>query len=395
MATEEYTQPRPAEQLVRQAEQAGVRAGRAYAAVVSGLTAPIRKPATPTWHWRLAHRAGSGLRAAVDHGVDGLERRARTAPARLLDGLKRLFKAGKDVEWRALTGRASATAFVGWWGWTWAADAGMSGRLIVWAAAGIGLVVVYVAGSEPAKRSLTRREKAQQNSAVRALLTSINTMLQTAPGLHLADLADQITGRSQALGTPVKASVASLRALLEPLGVPIRPQLALGEHNRPGIHAGDWRVWIARHQTPATPSRVGEEKAPTREGALPPAEIAAETFPLDPPKPQVTEGGLEISVRDLGQDEPSGEGLPAPYTDDQLQLLNHVRTAIGTARGAHLRDILTTAQTAGDATGWTVTRLRRELEALDIRVEDKLWLNGGNTRGVLATSLPTTGEETL
>lgn len=387
MATEGIDHTHPA-------EQAGVLVGRAYASAVSALVAPVRKSATPTLHWRLAHRAGSACREAAGRGMDAGERRVRTAPKRLMDGLKRLFRASRGTEWRKLGGRAGMAAFVGWWGWTWATSSGVSPRLIVGAMAGAGLIALYAAGSEPAERPVTRRERARQYRAARALLRALDRMLAEQPGLHLADLAQQITARSQTLGRPVTHTAASLRALLEPLGVPIRSQLLLDGVNRPGIHAGDWRVWITRHEAPAVPSRVGEEEPPTREEPLPPAERGTEEAALGEANPQVSDSGLEISVRDLGQDGPSGEGLRAPYTSAQLRLLEHVRTAIGTARGAHLRDILTTAQKAGDATGWTVTRLRRELELLDIQVEEKLWLNGGNTRGVLATSLPTHGEET-
>lgn len=388
MTVEEYTPSHPA-------EQAGVLVGRAYTAAVSALVAPVRKSATPTWHWRLAYRAGSAVREMAERGVDGVERRIRTAPKRLVDGLKRLFRAAVGAGVRQLGARVGGVAFGGWWAWSWATSSGISPRLALWAAAGVGLVVVYAAGSEPAKRPVTRRERARQLRAVRALLRALDRMLAEAPGLHLADLAQQITARSQALGRPVTHTAASLRALLEPLGVPIRPQIDLGGVNRPGIHAGDWRAWIAHHQTQARPSRGGGEEAPTREEPLPSRGSGPEAPLLEAADPQVAAGDLEISGRDLGQDEPSGEGLRAPYTSAQLRLLEHVRTAIGTARGTHLRDILTTAQTAGDATNWSVTRLRRELETLGITVEEKLWLNGGNTRGVLATSLPTTDEETL
>lgn len=399
MSTQEMLRPHPG-------EQAGVLIGRAYAAAVRGLAAPIRRPATPTWHWRAAHRAGTAVRAVGACGVDAVERRARTAPRRLVDGLKRLSWAAWGASWKVRGSRAGTVGFLGWWGWTWAAQAGMSPRPLLWAAAGTGLLATYAAGKEPAERPVTRRDRARQraalraqHAAVRSFLGALNELLHGKHGLHLADLADQITARSQAHGTPVKATVASLRALLEPLGVPIRDQLALDGSNRPGIHAGDWRVWLARHgahptpsPAPAGPSREEETVAPTCEEPLPPRERADESDPLGPENPQVTEPALEISGRDLDQDPASGEGLHAAYTDAQLRLLHHVRTAVGTARGAHLRDILTTAQTAGDYTGWTVKRLRRELEALDVQIEDKLWLNGGNTRGVLATSLPTTPE---
>ncbi|NUR04236.1 MAG: hypothetical protein HOY79_49370 [Streptomyces sp.] len=398
MSTEEFARPHPA-------EQAGVWVGQAYATAVRALAAPIRRPATPTWHWRAAHRAGTVLRAAGARGVDALERRARTAPRRLVDGLKRLSRAAWGVSWKARGSRISTAGFTGWWGWTWAEQAGLSPRPLLLAAAGTGLLAVYTLGKDPAERPLTRREKARQRAAARDLLWAIDRMLHGAHGLHLDDLADQITARSQAHGTPIKCTVASLRALLDPLGVPIRNQLALGTTNRVGIHAGDWRVWLTRHSAPSTPSPVpaepsrGEEQvAPTREEPLPPRESADDGDPLGPANPQVADGALEISGRDLGQDEPVEEGVRAPYTDAQLRLIRHARTAIGTARGAHLRDILTTAQTTGEYTDWTVKRLRQALEEAGIQVEDKLWLNGGNTRGVLATSLPTIpdpDEETL
>ncbi|MFJ8345063.1 hypothetical protein ACIQ9J_01540 [Streptomyces sp. NPDC094153] len=391
MSTEEITRPHPA-------EQAGVLAGRAYAAAVTALAAPIRKPATPTWHWRAAHRAGSTLREGVGCGVETLEVRVRTAPRRLVAGLRRLAQAARGTSWRTFGTRAGACLFIGWWGWSWAAEAGIPLRPALWAAAGAGLITAYAAGSEPSKRPVTRREKARQQAVVRAqhaavhaLVGAIHRMLHDQPGLHLADLADQISARSQAHGRPIDCTVASLRRLLEPLGVPIRDQLALDGRTRPGIHARDWQVWHARHHpttTPAGPPREEPPPAPTREETLPHDESGDETDPLGGPKPQVGEGDLEISDRDLGQDEPPGEDPPRPHTAEQLRLLEHARTAIGTARGAHLRDILATAQTAGDCADWSVTRLRRALDELGVQVEDKLWLNGGNTRGVLATSLP-------
>jgi hypothetical protein len=389
MSTEELARPHPA-------EQAGLLVGRAYAVAVRALAEPIRRPATPTWHWRAAHHAGSALRAAADRGADAVERRARTAPRRLLDGLRRLWRATWAGPAKSFATRVGTVGFLGWWGWTWAAQASVSPRPLLLAAAGGSVLVAYAVGKEPANRPLTRREKARQRAAARDLLWAIDRMLRGAHGLHLVDLADQITARSTALGTPVKATVASLRALLEPLGVPIRDQLALASSNRPGIHAGDWRVWLARHGAPTTPRpgparppRGEEAVAPTREEPLPPRETADETDPLGTENPQVSDSDLEISARDLDQDATPGEGLRAPYTDTQRRLLHHARTAIGTARGAHLRDILTTAQATGDFTDWTVKRLRQALEEAGIRIEDKLWLNGGNTRGILATSLPT------
>lgn len=393
MSTEELTIP-PA------VEQAGILLGRAYVAAVAALAAPIRRPETPTWHWRLARRAGRRLRAAAGGGADLLERRARTAPRRLVSGLKRLWTTAKGNSFQAFAARTGTTAFLAWWGGEWAVEAGVSLRGVGWSAAGVLLLVAYGVGSEPAKRSLTRREKARQDAAVRGLLSAIHHMIHQQHGLHLADLADQITARSQARGTPVKCTVASLRALLEPLGVPIRDQLAIGNLNRPGIHAGDWAVWAARHGAPTLPtpgagepSREEETVAPTREAALPHAETADETIPLDPVKPQVADSGLEISARDLDQDTPSGKGPHLTYTAEQLRLIEYARTAAGEARGAHLRTILSIAQAAGDYTDWTVNRLRRELEALDIKVEEKLWLNGGNTRGVLVVNLPSRPEK--
>ncbi|WP_031032740.1 hypothetical protein, partial [Streptomyces sp. NRRL WC-3725] len=91
---------------------------------------------------------------------------------------------------------------------------------------------------------------------------------------------------------------------------------------------------------------------------------------------------------DLGASDKDG----APLDTEARMLIRHARTAIGSDRGAHLRTILATAQAAGDCTGWSVTRLRRALEAADIRVEEKLWIRGGNTRGVLAESLPSDTE---
>jgi hypothetical protein len=377
------------------AEQAGVLLGRAYAAAVSTLVAPVRRPATPTWHWRAAHRAGSALRAAAGCGADVLERRARTAPQRLVDGVKRLFRTVWGGSWRALGSRAGGTVFVGWWVWAWAASAGVSPRVACWAALATCTVVAYTAGREPAERPVTRRQRAAQHAAVRNLLSAIHHMLRDVHGLHLADLADQITGRSQALGTPVNCTVGSLRALLEPLGVPIRSQLTIGDLNRPGIHAGDWRVWAARHGAPLTPTtvtgpppRVEETTTPMRDQPLPRAETAIETIPLGVPKLQVNAGGLEISAQDLGPAATPGEGRPRTRSTADERLIAHARHAIGQARGAHLRSILAVAQAAGDCRDWSVTRLRRELDQLSIAVEEKLWLNGGNTRGVLATSLP-------
>ncbi|MFD4968938.1 hypothetical protein [Streptomyces sp. NPDC058424] len=376
-------------------EQAGMLVGRAYAAAVTALAAPIRKPAAPTWHWRAGRRAGTAVRVAAGRGVDVVERRVRTAPRRLVAGLKRLWRTAWGASWKAFSARAGTAAFLGWWGWSWAAEAGVPLTPVLWTAAGVGLVTAYALGSEPAKRPVTRRERARQHAAIRDLLGAIHHMLHDRPGLHLADLADQITARSKAHGRPVGCTVASLRRLLEPLGVPIRDQLAVDGTNRPGIHAGDWSVWADRHGAPPTlsqaagePPREEETLAPTREEPLPHAESPAEADPLGDAKPQVADSGLEISGQDLGQDAPSGEGSRASYTDADLRLLSHVRTAIGTARGAHLRDILAVAQAAGDYPDWSVTRLRRALDELEVQVEDKLWLNGGNTRGVLATSLP-------
>ncbi|GED89327.1 hypothetical protein [Streptomyces sp. 6-11-2] len=391
MSTEEMTQPHPA-------EQAGVLVGRAYAAAVAALATSIRKPAAPTWHWRAAHRAGAVVRDVAGRGAEVVEVRARTAPRRLVAGLKRLWHAARKAQWKTIGTRVGAGGFLGWWGWSWATEAGVPLRPVLWAATGAGLVVAYAAGSEPAKRPVTRREKARQraairaqHAAVRAFVGAVHRMLHDRSGLHLADLADQITARSKAHGRPLDCTVASLRALLEPLGVPIRDQLVIDGTNRPGIHAGDWRVWHVRHHpttTPAEPPREEPPATPTREGALPHAESPDETDPLGDTKPQASDSGLEISGQDLDQDDPPGEEPPLSYTAEQLRLLEHTRTAIGTARGAHLRDIPAVAQAAGDYPDWSVTRLRRALDELGVQVEDKLWLNGGNTRGVLATSLP-------
>ncbi|MEV5079392.1 hypothetical protein AB0K74_11360 [Streptomyces sp. NPDC056159] len=386
MATEEMTRTHPG-------EQAGMLVGRAYAAAVTALAGPIRKPATPTWHWRAAHRAGTAVRAAAGSGVDVAERRIRTAPRRLVNGLKRLWRASKGKSWKAFGPRAGTAAFLGWWGWSWAAE---------------------TRGQHPPTRRAVGRSRGRTRRSLRSRIRARSTAGDTPgegppapgcprlpgrhpphaprrPGLHLADLADQITARSKAHGTPFQCTVANLRALLEPLGVPIRDQLAIDGTNRPGIHAGDWRVWHARHHPTSPASPPPREEAPTpltREEPLPHAETADETIPLGDANPQVSGGDLEISDRDLGQDDPPGEESPDPYTAEQLRLLEHTRTAIGTARGAHLRDILAVAQAAGDYPDWSVTRLRRGLLELRITVEDKLWLNGGNTRGVLATSLP-------
>ncbi|MFB6955476.1 hypothetical protein ACFCYB_00210 [Streptomyces sp. NPDC056309] len=384
MSTEKIMRPHPA-------EQAGVLVGRAYAAAVTVLAAPIRKPGTPTWHWRAAHRAGTAVRSAAGRAVDVVERRARTAPRRLVAGLKRLWCAARGASWKSFGIRAGGAVFLGWWGWSWAAETGVPVDGALWGVAGAGLVVAYAAGSEPAVRPVTRREKARQHAAVRAFLGAVHLMLRDRPGLHLADLADQITARSKARGRPVDYTVAGLRQLLEPLGVPIRDQLAIDSVNRPGIHASDWRVWHARHHpttAPAEPPREEPPTAPTREGPLPHAESPDESDPLGDAKPQVSVRDLEISGQDLGQDDPPGEEPPLPYSAEQLRLLEHTRAAIGTARGAHLRTILATAQAAGDYPDWSVTRLRQALDELGVHVEDKLWLRGGNTRGVLATSLP-------
>jgi hypothetical protein len=120
--------------------------------------------------------------------------------------------------------------------------------------------------------------------------------------------------------------------------------------------------------------------------------------PLETPKPQVSARDLEISSQDLAPEPDTGKGPLLSPADEawKARLVAHARTAIGDARGAHLKDVLAVAQAAGDCHGWTVTALRKELTALDIPIEDKLWLRGrgGNTRGVLATSLPPLPEPT-
>ncbi|MDG9703777.1 hypothetical protein [Streptomyces sp. DH37] len=373
------------------AEQVGLAAGRAYAAAAAAVAATVRKVPAPTGHRRLARRAGTGLRAACGRGAVWAERRARTAPRRLLGGLKRLLGTGK-----ARLTRAGLAAGGCWWAWQWAERAGESPVwLVAVPAAAAAAVAAYAAGSEPATPPLTRTERRRQLAALRDLLWAIDQLLDGRGGLHLAALADQITARSTALGRPVTCTVGSLRALLDPLGVPIRSQLDVGGRNATGIHAGDWSVWLARHggapahrpTGPGAPAHEGEQQptpaAPTQEQPLPHAETAPLPTPLETEKPQVSRDGLGARSQDLASGDAPGKGLEA------TRLLWHTRATIGTARGAHLRDILARAQAAGDCTGWTVSRLRRELEAAGIRVEDKLWLKGGNTRGVLATSLPT------
>ncbi|GAA2463274.1 hypothetical protein GCM10010405_54680 [Streptomyces macrosporus] len=205
------------------------------------------------------------------------------------------------------------------------------------------------------------------------------------------------------------AHPTSLRALLAPLGVPIRDQLAIDGTNKPGIHHDDWAAWITTHggipasrqqeqHHPGSPARAGKqhggEATPTREAPLPHEETTAQTDPIGMRKPQVSAGDLVSRPQDLDVDLGGSERGPAPEVTPLAELLlRHTRTAIGTARGTHLRDILARVQAAGHFAKWNVTRLRRELEAVGIQVEDQLWLNGRNTRGVLAESLPTTSTE--
>ncbi|HLL33260.1 MAG TPA: hypothetical protein VK545_05050, partial [Streptomyces sp.] len=220
-------------------EQIGPAAVRAYATAATAVADTVRKIPAPTGHRHLARRTGTRLRAAGGRGAVWAERRARTAPRRLLSGLKRLLGPGLKT---ACT-RLGLTAGGCWWAWQWAVRAGESPVLLVAApAATVVLLASYAAGSEPDKPPLTRAERRRQLRALRDLLWAIDQLLAGRNGLHLAALADQITARSQALGRPVTCTVASLRALLDPLGVPIRSQLDVDGRNATGIHAGDWRV---------------------------------------------------------------------------------------------------------------------------------------------------------
>lgn len=405
MSTEEITPAAPVALSLPSTEtyeRAGEQVGRAYATAVTTLVKPIRTAPAPTWHWKAAHRTGTALRRAASRGADHLERRARTAPRRLIGGLRRLFKAGLGAGLKTSATRLGGAGFFTWWGGTWAIESGITIDPVLLAppAAGLLLLTSYALGTEPDKRPMTRREKRRRHQAAADLLRAIHQLLQQEPGLHLADLADRMTARSTALGIPHKATVASLRALLEPHGVPIRDQLALGGHTKPGLAAADWNAWIARHNPRAEPAppphkeepppaREEADTAPTRDQALPHAETTTETISLDPAKPQVSDVDLEISSQDLGPEQPlPGEEQPRPYTPEQLRLLRHIHTAIGNARGAHLRDILTVAKEAGDFPDASVTELRRSIQALDIPIQDKLWLRGGNTRGILRRDVP-------
>ncbi|MEU1824246.1 hypothetical protein ABZ502_17685 [Streptomyces abikoensis] len=88
------------------------------------------------------------------------------------------------------------------------------------------------------------------------------------------------------------------------------------------------------------------------------------------------------------QGTPSPPPEPRPATPSLTTLLAYTRTAIGDLHGAHLRDILLTAQQAGDCTGWKVTHLRAALESYGIQVERQISVRGVNLTGVRASVLP-------
>ncbi|WP_019548454.1 hypothetical protein [Streptomyces sulphureus] len=355
----------------------GVGLGRCYFATVAAVATPIRRCPTPTWHWRAGYRCGVRLRCA---------------PHRLRTGLRRLLRTRKlrPPSLKAGAARLGVATGVGWWGLEWAARAEVPVWPLAAGGAALLLAVAYAAGSDPetktrpaprrhGRRGRRGRRGDHQERAATRLLWAIGQLLEERSALHITELADQINTRNRAAGRRV-LTAARLRALLEELGAPVRDQMTIGSRTGPGLDAEDWREWRG-----GTRRRAGvEETAP----ALP----RAETAPTETETPQVRRDDQDISAQDLAENLGASDEDGRLLDTEALMLIRHARTAIGSDRGAHLRTILATAQAAGDCTGWSVTRLRRALEAADIRVEEKLWIRGGNTRGVLAESLPSDTE---
>jgi len=392
------------------AERVGECIGTAYHRTIALVAEPIRRAPAPNWHRRAAYRTGRAARTAAVAGAEHAERRLRTAPRRIVRGLRRLLARRKTTTVKARAARWLVPLGAVWWGWQWADRAGMP--LWHWAApaAAVLAAVGYAAGSEPDKAPVTLVQRARARRAAALLLGAIDLLVAQYGALHLADLADQITARSCGRAW----TAARLRTLLDTLGVPVREQIVIGSTVGPGIHPDDWRAWAARHR-PRGAADDGRQEQPSKAAPEPPPAAPepaaaapepvttplphpvsaplprAETTPTTPPKtetPQVRRGDRDISARDLGA-RPTQPPMPAAAPDDERQrLLAHTRTAIGTERGAHLRDILAVAQAAGDCEGWSVGQLRRALEDAGVPVKEKLWLRGGNTRGVLASALP-------
>ncbi|MCT2591129.1 hypothetical protein LHJ74_14630 [Streptomyces sp. N2-109] len=289
------------------AERVGEVIGRTYARATRVMATPIRRAPAPTWHWRVAYRAGSGLR----HAAGAAARRGRTAPRRLLDGLRTLMRRrgkgrGRAGSVKSRAGRAATVAGGGWWAWQWAAAEGV----LPWAltgAAGLGAAVAYAAGSEPEQLPERRRKRPRHPAPVPAfsapaeeepelpaldpLLTLCAQLIGDARGVHLDTLVAAVNEAA-----PHRTREGpEVRAALAQRGVPTRPSVGAPGGGVPGaprkvrrgVHREDLEAVIgplSDLRPAAQPSTVATPATPplTSNVADPATAVAAPATPLQP-----------------------------------------------------------------------------------------------------------------